>query len=53
MITFTILLLMVLILTVITIVGISVVGSIGVVLFGDLIVCILLIMWIIKKLFKR
>lgn len=53
MITFTILLLMVLILAVVSIVSISVLGSVGIVVFGDLIVCILILVWIIKKLFKR
>ena len=53
MITFTILLLMVLILAVVTVVSISVLGSIGIVVFGDLIVCILILVWIMKKIFKK
>lgn len=51
MILFTILALTLIILTVITAVMISVGGSFAIVLFGDVIVCIFIIGWIIKKLF--
>ena len=54
MILFTILLIMLLIIAAITVVGIGVLGSVGVVVFGDLIVCIVLIVWLIKKfVFKK
>ena len=49
----TILFLMLLILTVFTVLSISVLGSIGVVVFGDIIVCGLVIAWIIKKLIDK
>ena len=45
---------MLLIIAAITVVGIGVLGSVGVVVFGDLIVCIALIVWLIKKfVFKK
>ena len=53
MILITILLLMALILTIIAVMGISVLGSIGVVLFGDVIVCIAFIFLGIRWLCKR
>ena len=54
MILFTILLIMLLVIAAITVVGIGVLGSVGVVVFGDLIVCIVLIVWLIKKfVFKK
>ena len=53
MILFLILLLTLVILTVITVAVISVTGAIGVVLFGDVIVCIWLILWFIKKIIKK
>ncbi len=54
MILFTILLIMLLIIAAITVMGIGVLGSVGVVVFSDLIVCIVLIVWLIKKfVFKK
>jgi hypothetical protein len=53
MILFMILLLMLILLTVFTVIAISVGGSIVIVLFGDVIVCIFIIAWIIKKLIKK
>ena len=54
MILFTILLIMLLVIAAITVVGIGVLGSVGVVVFGDLIVCVVLIVWLIKKfVFKK
>lgn len=53
MILFLILLLTVAILTVITVVAISVTGAVGIVLFGDVIVCIWLIIWFMKKIFRK
>lgn len=50
---FIILLLILLILTVITILAISVGGAAFILLFGDVIVCIFIIAWIIKLLAKR
>jgi hypothetical protein len=50
MIIFTILVLMALILTGLTVLAISVGGSVAVVLFGDVIVCIIIILFIIKRL---
>lgn len=54
MVLFTILLLTVIILTVITVVAVSVGGAAFIVLFGDVIVCIVLIAWFMKHLiFKK
>lgn len=53
MILFTILALILLILTVITVVAISIGGSLVIVLFGDVIVCAAIIIWIMKKLITR
>ena len=53
MILFTILLLMLLILVTITVIAISMGGAAFVILFGDVIVCILVIVWIIKCLAKK
>lgn len=53
MILLTILILILLILTVITVLAISIGGSVFIVVFGDAIVCMLVIVWIIKKLIKR
>lgn len=47
------LLLMLFILIVVTVLAISIGGSIAVVLFGDVIVCIFIIVWIIKRLIER
>lgn len=53
MILFVILLLIVAILTAITIFAISIGGAVFVVLFGDVIVCIALIVWFIKRRIKK
>lgn len=53
MILFAILLLMLLILIVVTVLAISIGGSVAVVLFGDVIVCIFIIAWIMKRLIKK
>lgn len=53
MILFTILLIIALILVTITTLAIAVGGSAFVIIFGDVIVCIVLIAWIMKKLIKR
>lgn len=53
MILFTILCMILLLLTVITVFAISVGGSIMIVLFGDVIVCGVLIAWILKRLAKK
>lgn len=52
MILFILLLLMLLLLTVVTVFAISVGGSAFIILFGDVIVCIFIIVWIMKKLLK-
>ena len=49
MIVFAILILMALILTGFTVIAISVGGSVAIVLFGDVIVCIIFILYIIKR----
>lgn len=53
MILFMTLLIMALLLAVFTVFAIAIGGSVFIVVFGDVIVCILLIVWIIKKLFKK
>lgn len=53
MVLFITLLLTVLLLTVLTVVIVSVTGAVGIVLFGDVIVCIFILAWIIKKIFGR
>ena len=53
MILLTILLLIIAFLTVASIVVISATGAVGIILFGDVIVCIWLLIWIIKKLNKK
>ena len=47
------LLFMLFILIVVTVLAISIGGSIAVILFGDVIVCIFIIVWIIKRLIER
>lgn len=47
------LLLTIIILTVVTVIAIAVTGAIGVVLFGDVIVCIFVLLWLIKKILKK
>lgn len=53
MILFTILLLTLLMLAVITVAAISIGGSAFIVVFGDVIVCMVFIIWIMKHLFTR
>lgn len=53
MILFITLLIMALLLAVFTMFAIAIGGSVFIVVFGDVIVCIFLIVWIIKKLFKK
>lgn len=53
MILFAILTLIAIILTAITVFAVSIGGSIAVVLFGDVIVCIALIIWVIARMSKR
>ena len=53
MILFLILALMLVILTVFTVVIVSVTGAVGIVLFGDIIVCIMMIIWIIKRILRK
>lgn len=54
MVILTILLLTTLLLIAMTVVVVSVGGAIGIVVFGDVIVCILVLVWLIKKLiFKK
>lgn len=40
-------------LTVVTFLGIVTLGTAGVIVFGDVIVCVLFIIWVVKKLFNR
>ena len=53
MILFITLLIMALLLAVFTVFAIAIGGSVFIVVFSDVIVCIFLIVWIIKKLFKK
>lgn len=53
MILFTILLLTIILLTIITTVALAMGGAAFIVIFGDVIVCIFLIVWLIKKLFFK
>lgn len=53
MILFMIMVLMIVLLTVFTVVVIGATGAVGIVLFGDVIVCIALLVWLFKKIFKR
>ena len=53
MILFTILLLILLILIIITVLLVSIGGSAFIIVFGDVIVCIFIIAWILKKLITR
>lgn len=52
MILFTLLAFVLLILIVVTVVAVSIGGAAFVIIFGDVIVCIAIIMWIIKQLIK-
>ena len=53
MILFMILLLILLILTVLVVAVVGTVGAAGIVLFGDVIVCIFIIVFLMKKLFFK
>jgi hypothetical protein len=53
MLLFIILMLIGIILTIVTVLGISVFGAGSVLIFGDVIVCIALIVWLIIKLRNR
>ena len=53
MILFTLLALIVLILTVVTVAVLSVAGAGFIIIFGDVIVCIAILIWIIKKLVTK
>lgn len=54
MILFTILALIVIFLAVVAIAVLSIGGTIGIILFGDIIVCIAVVVWLIKKfVFKK
>lgn len=53
MILFTILALISIILVVVTVVAVSIMGAGAIVIFGDVIVCIIIIGWLIKRLFFR
>ena len=53
MVIFTILLLILLILIVTVVLAIAVGGSIAIILFGDVIVCGFIIVWIMKRLINR
>lgn len=53
MILFTILLLTLVVLTIITVVATSIVGAGAIVIFGDVIICALLLVWLIKRLFFK
>ena len=53
MIIFTILLLVLMLLIAITVVLVSIFGAGFIVIFGDVIICIVLIVWILKKMIKR
>lgn len=51
MILFTILALTVILLTVIVVTVTSVIGAGAIIIFGDVIICIVILAWLIKKLF--
>ena len=53
MVIFTLLLLITLVLVVITAIVISVGGAVGIILFSDVIVCIVILVWLMKKIFKK
>ena len=53
MILFTILLITLIILVILTVLAVSVGGALGIVLFGDVLVCIILLIWAIKRLARR
>lgn len=51
MILFSILVLTIILLTIITIVAIALGGTAFIIVFGDVIVCVFILIWIIKKIF--
>ena len=53
MILFITLLMIAAILLVITVLTISIGGSVFIILFGDVIVCVFIILWIMKRLFRK
>lgn len=53
MILFTILILMIIMLTLIAIIAFSMGGTMFILVFGDVIVCIALMIWIAKRLYNR
>ena len=53
MVLFTILLLILLILLVVAILAISIGGSVAIILFGDVFVCIFIIAWLMKRIIKK
>ena len=53
MVLFTILALTLILLLVFTIAAVAATGAVGIVLFGDVIVCIIFIVWIIKKMISK
>lgn len=53
MILLTILLIMVILLTIITVVALSTLGVAGVIIFSDVIVCILVLAWLIKRIWIK
>lgn len=53
MVLFLILLLITIILAIVTVVAVSIGGATFIILFGDVIVCVFIIVWIMKRLFRR
>ena len=53
MILFVILLVIFLILAAIVVLGIGIGGALFIVVFGDVIVCMLILLWLMRKLFRR
>lgn len=53
MVLFTLLLLILLITVVITLLAISIGGSVAIILFGDVFVCIFIIVWLMKRIIKK
>ena len=53
MVLFALLLLITLILGVVTLAVLSVGGAVGIILFGDVIVCVLILIWIMKKILTK
>ena len=53
MITFIILAITLIALAIFTVVTVGTVGAAGIIVFGDVIICIVLIVWIIKRLVNR